>query len=141
LSAVLRAHGDRFDADAFVAASPWSDIKVYRRGEPKFPKSKPNGVKWPKTGLNVVASDADFDEFQTQVRDAIVFLKANGSEIRRLVRFAGVEDVGLDFAISRRDVFVQCDCFPAELVRLAGECGISLEQSHYPPVEGEAAAE
>jgi hypothetical protein len=38
----------------------------------------------------------------------------------------------LDFAIERRDVAVQCDYFPPDLVRIAGELGIGLMPSLYP---------
>jgi len=138
---VLRAHGAEFDVDAFVAGSPWSDINVYRRGEAKHPRSKPNGERLSKSRLDVAISEADFDAFRIQVEDATRFLRCHATEIKRLVRFVGVEAVGLDFPISRRDVFLQSDTFPADLVRLAGDCGIYLEQSHYPPTEDETDSE
>ena len=51
---------------------------------------------------------------------------------RRLCTFPGVETVALDFGIERRDVAVQCDRLPEELIRLAGTLGLGIELSHYP---------
>lgn len=42
----------------------------------------------------------------------------------------------LDFAIEWRNVAVQNDNFPAELVLEAGSLGLALEVSHYPHIGG-----
>jgi hypothetical protein len=49
-----------------------------------------------------------------------------------LVGFPGVAGVVLDFGVAWRDVAARSNQFPADLVRLAGACGIALELSHYP---------
>ena len=77
-------------------------------------------------------SAKDFDDFAGQVRDAIRFLKRHGAAVRKLRRFPGVEDATLDFGIVWHDVAVQADVLPAELVLLAGKCGLAVEVSHYP---------
>jgi hypothetical protein len=48
-----------------------------------------------------------------------------------------VDGVSLDFGIVRRDVVVQSDDFPATLLALMGELGVSLMVSSYPPAQGE----
>jgi hypothetical protein len=85
-------------------------------------------------------SEADFHQFNGQLKDAVEFLTESAAEVRRLVAFPGVTGVVLDFGIAWRDVVAQSDQFPAELVRLAGTCGIALELSHYPVSDGDAAA-
>jgi hypothetical protein len=135
LAVVLRASGPDFDVDAFVVDCDWDISKVYHRGE-----AQPDGRKHTESGLNVVVSDAGFHEFTEQIEDAIEFLKDGAFEVRKLAAFPGVMGIVLDFGIAWRDVVAQSDQFPAELVRLAGSCGIALELSHYPVSDGEPAA-
>lgn len=132
MSVVLRAYGTSFDVDAFLADYTLPICAVKRRGEPVYPASRPNGHQHSHSGIHVSASDADFGEFPRQVEDTIRFLRANGEQIRRLCEYPGVEDVTLDFGIERRDVAVQCDHLPAELIRLAGSLGLAIELSQYP---------
>jgi hypothetical protein len=120
MSAVLRVTGQDFDVDEFVARSTLRALRVFRRGEPRFPGSHTHLKQSEKSGMNVLASDADFDEFTRQVAEATAFLLAEAEELRRLVNFPGVEMVTLDFGIDRRDEVVRSDHFPADLVRVAG---------------------
>lgn len=131
MSAVLRAYGTSFDVDAFLVECTLPVCTVKRRGEP-VRLSQPNGCRLERSGIHVPASDADFGEFPRQIEEATAFLRANAEQIRRLCEFPGVEGVTLGFGIARRDVVVQCDCFPAELVRLAGALGLDIELSQYP---------
>jgi hypothetical protein len=73
--------------------------------------------------------------------DASDFLTESASEVRRLVASPGVTGVVLDFGIACGDVIAPSDYIPAELVRLAGACGIALELSHYPVSESKAPGE
>jgi hypothetical protein len=131
MSAVLRAAGDVFDVEAYLRDSTFPGASSYNRGDPVFPRSQPNGRRHQSSGVHVEASAADFDEFPQQAADATQFLSAHADEVRRLRNFPGVEGVTLDFGIWRRDVWVQCDHFPAELVRLAGALGVGLELTVY----------
>ena len=132
MAAALRASGPDFDVDAFVADCDWRVAKVFRRGEVRLSNTRPGGRVREESGLNVVVSEAGFDGFAQQVRDAIAFLSDGAAEVRRLVSFPGVTGVVLDFGIAWRDGATHSDQFPGELVRLAGTCGIALELSHYP---------
>ena len=132
MAAVLRASGEDFDPEGFVATSPFQPSHVYRKGEPMFPASQPEGRRNDRSGLNLVVSEADFDEFPRQVREAAAFLHDHRSELARLRDFRGVDDLTLDFGIARRDVVVQNDYFPPELLRIAGELGMGIELSQYP---------
>ncbi|HEV7998820.1 MAG TPA: hypothetical protein VGP63_02995 [Planctomycetaceae bacterium] len=85
--------------------------------------------------MHVVLRGADFHEFPKQVAGATAFLLAEAEEIRRLRTFPGVEDVTLDFGIERRDVVVQSDHLPADLIRAAGALGLGIELSQYPPLD------
>jgi hypothetical protein len=115
---------------------PWIACKVFRRGEPRLPRSKPDGPSYETSGLNIVVSDAPLSDLPAQVADAEHFLTANRGEIERLAQSPGVTDLTLDFAIELRidgeNVMAQFDRFPTSLVRLAGTLGLALGASIYP---------
>jgi len=79
-------------------------------------------------------SDADLNDLAGQITDAIAFLQAHREDITLLMSASGGRGT-LDFAVEWRDVAVQYDSFPAELVREAGGLGLALELSHYPVSE------
>jgi hypothetical protein len=123
---------DRVRPHRFCSESGLKPCELYRRGEPVFPASQPQGKKNDASGINLVVSDADFHEFPRQVEEATAFLQAHKEELARLRGFPGVEAMTLDFGIARRDVIVQSDFFPPSLIRLAGELGLGIELSQYP---------
>ena len=132
MSAVLRAYGTTFDVDAFLAGCTLPVCAVKRRGEPVFPASQPEGRRHERSGVHVVASNADFDEFPRQVAEATAFLRSEHEQLKRLTSWPGVDGVVLDFGIERRDVVVQCDVLPPDLLRVVGELGLAIELSQYP---------
>jgi len=79
-------------------------------------------------------SEADFDDFKAQIKDAIAFLQSHRADVQLMMSEPDASGV-LDFAIEWRDVAVQFDSFPAALVREAGSLGLELELSHYPASE------
>ena len=129
---VLRAIGHAFDVDTFLAGCTLPVCASYRVGEPVLPRSRPDGRRREVSGVHIDVSGAEFDEFSRQVADAVAFLGTHADQLRRLVSYPGVQDVTLDFGLARREVAVQCDRLPAELVRLCGTLGLSLEMSYYP---------
>jgi hypothetical protein len=132
MAAVLRAQGADFNLETFLSGCSLPVCTAKRRGEPVLPKAQPNGRRHERSGIHVLVSHADFQEFRGQVGEATAFLRANAEQIRRLVKFPGIEGVTLDFGIARRDVFMQYDHFPAELVQLAGSLDLAIEPSQYP---------
>jgi hypothetical protein len=108
-------------------------LVVYHRGEPRAPASNPIGPMHRNSGLNVSVSKHEFSDLVGQIEDAIKFLICNAQEMRRLRDFPGLEGMELDFPVEDRDVAVQRDRFPPELMALLGELRIGLAVSHYPP--------
>jgi hypothetical protein len=84
--------------------------------------------------VNIPVSDADFSNLSQQISDARNFLEVNGASIAALTWRTAL----LDFGVERRDVAAQSETFPAELLRLAGNLGISLAVSLYAAVEERA---
>jgi hypothetical protein len=85
--------------------------------------------------VTFLASGASMFEFSRQIEDSKAFLETHELEFARLCRQTGIKEVGLDFGIAWRDVIVQCDYLPPDLIRIAGALGIGIEISHY-PVDG-----
>ncbi len=134
MGCVLRAYGSEFMVDRFLEESSLNPYAIYRRGEPRS-ENKPNGELNDNSGLKISVSDAEFEDLQVQVADAISFLKRNRKELKRLCRFTGVEGACLDFALSKRDVFCQYNTLPAALLYLAGSIGLDIELSQFPARE------
>ena len=130
---VLRARGADFAVDEFLATSTLKPIVVARRGRPLY--QQPGGRIPDASGFHAAVSETDFSELQIQIEDAIQFLDRNHTEIARLVAFPGVDRVSLDFGVEERDVAAQRECFPPNLLRLAGNLGVWLEFTLYPRVE------
>ena len=133
---VLRASGEAFDVDAFLSGSPLQPYKVFHRGEPRLPRSHPEGPQHATSGINIQVSEAPWSDLPSQISDAERFLETHREELQRLAESPGVVDLTLDFPINLRidgaSVVAQFDRFPASLTRLAGHLGIALELSIYP---------
>jgi hypothetical protein len=128
MSCVLRAGGMEFDTEAYLAESPFKTASRYRRGDPRWPALDQASRT---SGFNVTISDAGVGDLATQIEEAIAFLDEHEDELRRLGRFEGVEEVEIDFAVEWRDLSVQTDWFPPELLWRAGALDIALRVTHY----------
>lgn len=131
MSCVLRAGGREFDVDGFVASSALLADSFWRRGEFRSPHSSHGRVN-ASSGLRVVVSDAAFSEFPRQVEDVSVFLSRHWGAIHSLVGYPGVEDVELDFGVETSPPSWCSFRFPPELLRLAGDAGVTIVLSAYP---------
>jgi hypothetical protein len=121
---VLRAGSESFDVDTFLADSSLQPSLVYRRGE-KRGSTRVNS----RSGFNLVVSN--HGRIAQQIPDALLFLTAHESEIRRLVLAAGVENVVLDFGTAARGTPAQSELLTAELVRAAASMNVAIEISVY----------
>ena len=130
MTCVLRAGGEAFDVDAFLAESPFEVEAIFRRGEPRL-KHRPDGPKCTRSGFNVATSESDIGDLKGQVEGAIQFLERHSTELRRLMAFEGVEGAELNFAVFRREVPDQTHKFPSELLLRAGVLGLDIALSHY----------
>jgi hypothetical protein len=117
-----------FDTEAYLAASPFTQVTRYRRGEPRWPAFAQISRT---SGFNLTISEADMGDLATQIDEAIAFLDEHEDELRRLGRFEGVEEIEIDFAVEWRDLATQSDWFPPELLWRAGALDIALRVTHY----------
>jgi hypothetical protein len=137
MSCVLRAKGTNFAVDEFLSKSTLKPVVVFRRGQSQYPNSAPHRIP-NASGFHAVASEADFSQLQVQIGDAVQFLEQNHAELARLIALPEVERVSLDFGIEERDVAAQSECFPPNLLRIAGNLGIWLEFTLYPYQKSES---
>ncbi len=136
MTCILRVSGRQFASRSYAQRTTLPVVKVYVRGEPRLPRSRPNGKNHTTSGVNIEVSGADFTNFKRQVRDAVSFLTRHRPALRRLARIAGVEELTLDFGLADRDVAAQFDYFPPELITAAGSLGIGIEIARYHAFNG-----
>jgi hypothetical protein len=84
------------------------------------------------TGFSVSVSE-HFRNLKKQIPDVIAFMRENHGELSRLAEYPGVTELLLDLSYERRaGTVIQCDKLPPELLKLAGELGITIELTLYP---------
>jgi len=128
MSAILRVSGKAFDVDSYLEKSPFNIIKVYRKGEKRSTRSKVNQC----SGINISVSEIDFDRYQGQLEEALVFLTTHEAELHRLRDFPGCDSAYIDFGA---EIYPPGWCsfyFPHALLLKAGELRIDLGLSVYP---------
>jgi len=131
MSCVLRITGNKkLKINKLLQIIPELDT-YWIKGEPRL-SNHPNGKKHLHTGANHCISDAGFDNFELQKKDAINYLITNRIQIIKIQELKGLKSLYLDFGIEQRDVAMQCDSFPPKLIKLAGELNLGIEISLYP---------
>lgn len=129
---ILRAIGKEFTVDEFLKESYLQPCLVYHKGERRLKDSL-----WKVNGFNVSVGEAELGDLEGQVQDAIVFLRRHKSELQNLQKYNGVDRVFLDFALVQENASVFSTSLPAELLSLAGEIGIDIELTYFPPSDYE----
>jgi hypothetical protein len=132
MSCILRVGGASLSVDDLARSSTLKPYRIDRKGE--LARIRSRGMN-SRSAAHFLVSGREFDDLPGQISEAIAFLGTHGGAIRDLVAFPGVDGAVLDFGADWRDVAVQTDRFPAELLRLAGSLGLDLEITHYPLAE------
>ncbi|MBV9657320.1 MAG: hypothetical protein JO295_04335 [Verrucomicrobia bacterium] len=122
---VLHVSGYDFDVDAFLASSNLRPYYIHHRGE-----IGRRSQRFTDSGFSLDVSAADGD-FRAEATDAMAYLATHEAELQRLHDFPGVTDMRLDFGYYFRNVAVQVDYFPPDLLARAGRLGIGIELSLY----------
>lgn len=132
MSCYLRASGVDFAVDDFVKESGLfpCDCRIFRKGEPMFPKTQPHDHMEEDSGVNIKVSAAQRNDLETQIAEAITYLQKNGDEIIKLRQFSGVENIGLDFGVEIPSQ-LGTNYFLPELLSLVGRIGIGIELTYY----------
>jgi hypothetical protein len=135
---VLRVVSSSTDIESLIKVSGLRPFLLYRKDEPRIPGGKQLNKS---SGFNLDVSKADGFLLDSQVHDAIRFLKRHSAGLRRLVRHRTFEEMTIDFGLWSRSAEKQpaqfCR-FPATLIELLGKHGIALELSFYASKQNEA---
>lgn len=128
MSCILRIYGESLDIEALMALYPLPFDRIWKKGEPRILKGKFHS----DSGANYLVSNADIDEFDSQVLDATKYLERYAPVIARMAEFPGVQNAILDFGFSfQEDSLAHFLFLPPKLVQLAASAGIGLEVSFY----------
>ena len=123
----LRVSGKSFAVREFLLSSSLEPCVVFDGVNNKGGLSK-------TFGFNVTISEAEFDNLESQILDAVSFLKREHQELKRLVNFAATDGVSIDFPIASpsEEIVVWTRSFPPELLGLLGSLRIRLDFTIYP---------
>ena len=129
MACYLRAFGDGFDVDTFLAASTieWSD--VWRLGEAKRTGgAKPSEYR--TSGLQIKIGEGD--DFVYLLREASEFVRGNREELLRLAVDTSVEKLGVDFGLTwNPEAAMMSVTLPPEFIDLIRDLRFSVEISYY----------
>ena len=138
MSCVLRIESKNFNVIEFLKETKLESYQTYLKGDDLIK----NHSKHAENGCKFDLSDAEFDRFDLQKKDAIEFLTKHFIELKRLTEF-GIEEVDkgtIDFAVysTSQNSLIQSDYyFEVELLKLAGELSFGIEITQYFPEESE----
>lgn len=131
MACVIRFYGDAADVDELQRLCPTDPCAVFRKGVAR--SNRPGASVGQTSGVNLVASDADFDCLELQQRETLSYLRQHHSALVDMRKVTGVEFANVDFGICMRNVIVQCDVFEVELLAELSNIKLCLELTQYPP--------
>ena len=135
MSCILRISGENFDVDAFILKSQIVPYKTFYKGSPRL-KTKPDGEKNKYSGCAIEVSKAEFNDYEQQVTDAIIYLTDNKDKFQYISSTTEIQHSVLDFGIGYDiNKFTQTHHVPVELLRIVADLGISIELSIYQPTD------
>jgi hypothetical protein len=127
-SCVLRISGRTFDPDIFLSKSRMKPDRTFHKGE-----DRPLGKKVKESGFTVLVSDAEGDNFEKQIDDAIIFLRKNKSELLKLKRYKSL-DALMDFGVFERcskNIYAWSHFIKNDFFKEIALYPIDVEISHY----------
>jgi hypothetical protein len=133
MSCILRISGTDFTVDEYLAKADWKahEVRTHYKGD-KRGLSNRFGV-FEDSGFSMVASDAEFEDFEKQQKDVINFLKTYRHNFELLsgynVDYWHCFDFGLGTYPSNR--FSRTYILSAELLKLTSEFNLEIYMSNY----------
>lgn len=132
MSCVLRVCGEYFEVEKFLLTCPIEPLKVWHKGELRFPNTQPEGPTKINSGVNFEVSSADFAEFEIQLNDARDFFSRHATFTQEITKFPGVECVVVDFGTEIHPPGWCWFSVPPDILALLGASGVTLMLSVYP---------
>ncbi|CAM3184801.1 hypothetical protein [Flavobacterium frigoris] len=140
MSCILRIEGENFKVHEFIAETGLEPYIAFIKGDKLGFKRRGIDI-YEINGCSFELSNADFDNFDLQKKDALEFLEKNLEKLKLLFKF-GLENSEIpiiDFGIFTRmyDYQIQSDYLEPKLLKLAGELNFGIEISQYIKSEDE----
>ena len=134
MTCVLRVFGTHLEIDDLLREISLVPDAVFRKGDQLSIEGAAAVHTRSLSGARIVVSDAV--RLWTQIDEAVLFLRANHAEVKKLSSFPGVQHADLDFNAEVFDppwgaIFK----FSTELLSLMGSTGVSLCLSIWPKSE------
>lgn len=120
------------DTDSFKEFEKTTKIPVYNIYDKGESKGKNQVRADYRISFNV--SEKEWDDFEGQVEDTIVFLTKNFDDLEQLFKTHSITTAYLDFPLYSRlygDIVNQNDHLPKELIQLAGKLSLGIEMAIY----------
>lgn len=137
MTCILNIIGEYFDVDSFIEKCGVKPYKISYKDHPKH-KDLPESKKNKFSGCSIGVSNAEFDEFNKQVEDAINYLTANKENLKFIPSIPEIQFATLNFGVEYDiDKFVQSKYFPNTLLTVCADLGIGIELSIYQQTEHE----
>jgi hypothetical protein len=131
MSCVLRILGKDLNIDDFILHSGIIPYKKWYKGSPQL-QSKSDGKLHEHSGCAVEISKAEFNEFQQQLKDAVIFLRSNESQLSYITTTPTIEYAVLDFGVNYEiNKFNQTHYFPTDFLMELSQLNIGLEVTVY----------
>jgi len=141
---VFSAVGDFFNVEEYLATVSMDTLDVFIKGQQRSRRRPRASRPFKASGFTIGVSDSN--DVKKQIDDALKFISRETSALLKLKEWAGVTERRLDFGCtlsigkidpsSGGEIMVQCEYFPAALLKIAGDLGIGIEVSIYPALEG-----
>ena len=134
MSCILRIEGENFKVHEFIAETNLEPYIAFIKGDKLGFKRRGIDI-YESNGCSFELSNAEFDKFDLQKKDALEFLEKHFDKLKLLFEF-GLEKneiPTIDFGIFTRmfDVQIQSDYLEPKLLKLAGELNFGIEISQY----------
>ena len=135
MGAILKISGKELNVDTFDLGWNIKPNTIFRKGDP-VRLTKPEGKKIEYSGLIFTVSNAKHSDLKGQIKETAEFLEQHKKYLERLPDYSEIEDIVIDFSfnsrIDRKNVEVQFDYFPADLIKLAGNFNMALWLTQWP---------
>lgn len=135
MSCILIIEGENFDVKGFLKKTKMLPYEKHLKGEKRPFKKSGKQLIYKKNGCRFNLSDADFNDFETQRKDTIKFLKENYKKLKSLSSFGLNENETpiMGFGIENQMVnfWCQTEYLQPELLKLSGELNFGIEISLY----------
>lgn len=135
----LYINGKDFNVDEFVNKTCIPPEDVSRRGD-TLPVPRPNGRTIKISAVQYIVSEADFNEHEKQINDALLFFRNHWQVISEHIVDAGIEFIYLDFGMDNeinREKITKTFIFPAELLKYLSVINCDLHVALYYAIDPE----